>query len=378
MKQNLGKLIVLFIYNTLLLCAEDFVYDFYTNSHTPYVKEPILLSIDINQSNPDVVLFFQFKIKKNSAYSVKQIVSSQNHTLHHTKIHYRYLIYPLRSGDINITFDLTKRVTNDESVAYSFSGDRDDFKKLETVDTQININPITLHVKSLPKKTQLIGNYNLSYTINKHKVQSYEPISMNVIIQGEGYPPLVKDIIHNEDNITLFKQAPILKQIIHPNSIYYKATYTMALSNDKSFNLSPITLHAFNPKTHEPYQLSIPAQQFTVTAVNTNTLVDKINSPKPLNINFSWIKTFLGYLTAFIAGYASALLLKRKKQKIIKSNNPLKQKIENAKNEKILLQLLLSTDNICFKDAIEHLESSLYGDGKINLKKIKKDILEQL
>jgi hypothetical protein len=54
------------------------------------------------------------------------------------------------------------------------------------------------------------------------------------------------------------------------------------------------------------------------------------------------------------------------------------QKIRNCKDEKALLQVLIAADNKRFTSCIETLESSLYGNGKINFNKVKQEAEEQL
>ena len=63
---------------------------------------------------------------------------------------------------------------------------------------------------------------------------------------------------------------------------------------------------------------------------------------------------------------------------MIQTVHPLKEKIEACQDGKSLLQLLMATNSKQFDASIEELEMHLYGDGKINLKKIKHDVLEKI
>ncbi|RUM71291.1 MAG: hypothetical protein DSZ08_03255, partial [Sulfurovum sp.] len=67
MKYSLGKIVFSIFMLCIVLQAEDFTYTMHTNTKTPYLKESVLLDIDINQTNPNVVLFFQFHILKSDA-----------------------------------------------------------------------------------------------------------------------------------------------------------------------------------------------------------------------------------------------------------------------------------------------------------------------
>ena len=279
MNKNLGKFFFLFFLCFSLLQAESFVYDIHLSKQEVYDKESLLLSVDINQTDPDPVLLFKFTVKASDSYMITQIDASHDYTPHHTDEHYLYLVNPLKSGEIHIGFDLTKRVTNDDKLSYFFSGDRDDFKKLETTDYVIDVPPLALKVKPLPANIAIIGDFTLSTEIKTNKVEAYVPIPMKIILEGKGYPPLFKEIIPKELNLTVFRQKPIINKKVTRQGIYYKIIYTLALSSSKSFTLPDIVFKAFDPKTEKMYALTIPKQHFEITSVNKNTLVDTVDTP---------------------------------------------------------------------------------------------------
>ena len=90
------------------------------------------------------------------------------------------------------------------------------------------------------------------------------------------------------------------------------------------------------------------------------------------------LTALLSYLVVFGAGYLTAISLKWKKKRTVQTSHPLKEKIEACKDEKVLLQLLMATDSKKFALSMEKLEASLYGNGKISLTEIKKELLTQL
>ena len=381
MKNNLGKIplhLFIFLLSFLTLQAEDFTYRLNTDSSTPYVKEPVVLTLDLNQTNHDVVLLFNFTINKSEDYTFQRLDIKETDSYHNVKIHYVYLIYPLKSGDINITFSLLKKVTTDESVAYSFSGDRDNVKGLVTKDTHINLPPLQLKVKALPEGTSLVGDFALNYEIKKHQANAYEPLPFQVSIKGEGYPPLLDTLLPQEGNFTRFTEKPIVKSIATRGVTHSTVTYPMALSHHQNFTLSPIVLKAFDPKKETSYTLEVPSQHFDIQEVAADSLVDKVDSPDVLKEDWSWLSTLLGYIVVFAAGYLTALSWKWKKRQIHKEDHPLIHKIRNCKDEKALLQVLIAADSKGFTSSIEKLESSLYGNGKINFNKVKQDALEKI
>jgi hypothetical protein len=49
----------------VLLSAEDFTYDFHLDKQDPYLKEPVILTLDLKQTNHDIVLLFNFDLRKS-------------------------------------------------------------------------------------------------------------------------------------------------------------------------------------------------------------------------------------------------------------------------------------------------------------------------
>ena len=299
------KNIILIILSSLIY-AEDFIYHISIDNHTPYIKEPIILTLDINQTNADIVLMFNFDIASTNNYTAQRIDLKESNQYHNIRRTYTYIIYPL-SQSINIDLKLIKKVTTDDSVAYSFSGDRDNVKGLVTKDTIIKIPQIQIQAKPLPKGTILVGDFKIDYNIPKHQAQSFEPLPFRVSISGKGYTPLPNQILQKDNNFTLFTQNPILKS--------NTTIYTMALSNDQNFTLSKISIPSFNPKTQQIYHLQIPQQRFTITTPPISQLIDQIDSPPPLSDNdYTQIINILSYMFTFLAGVLTTISIKCRKK----------------------------------------------------------------
>jgi len=379
MKNSLGSTLAYIIMLALsLLHGEDFTFLRQVDTPNPYVKEGVLLSIDLNQTNPDIVLLFNFDLKPSSDYVFRRIDSKESDSYHNAKVHYLYLLYPLKAGDIDVDFRLTKRVTNDESVAYSFSGDRDNVKGLVTKDSNISLPPLRLHVKPLPKGTTLVGDFTLTYALQKKEAEAYEPISFRVTLKGRGYPPLLASLFPKKVPFTLFTEKPIVQKSHSKRGTFSTVVYPMALSSDRDFTTPPITIHAFDPKKERAYTLKVPPETIRIEPADLNALVDKIDTPPPLHTDWQWLGSVLGYLLAFISGFATAWFLKWHKRAALPPKHPLEAKIDSVQDKKALLQLLLAQPAPRFSTVIEKLERDLYGKGQYTLTSLKKEAKEQL
>jgi len=381
MKNSLGSMILLCL-SILVVNAEDFTHTFHVDKQNPYVKEAVIMTLDLNQTNRDKVLFFHFALKESPDYEFHRLNVKETEEHHTAQVHYEYLIYPLRSGEIQLHFNLIQKATTEENLAYSFSGDRDNVKGLTTVDTKIDLPPLTLKAKALPKSTSLVGDFNLTHSLKTNKAKAYEPLPFQVTITGSGYPPLLERLLPKDVDFTLFTEKPIVTAVNSSQGTSSTVIYPMALSHAKSFDLSPVVLKAFNPKTKKSYELTVPKQHFDISKADVKSLVDKIDSPKPLESDLSWLTSILtsllSYLVVFGAGYLTAISLKWKKKTTEQTSHPLKEKIKTCKDEKALLQLLMATDSKAFRSSIEKLEKGLYGNGKINFNKVKQEAQESI
>jgi len=274
---------------------------------------------------------------------------------------------------------LVKRVTDIDKVRYFSSGDRDDFKKLETTDSLISLPAVELHVKPLPKEVKLVGDFTLDYTIDSHTVKAFSPVSWKMTLKGKGYTPLIENLIPTSSDYKIFTEKPHVKTISTPQGMMNTVTYLFALSAQKSYTLPAITLKAFSPTTHKTYLLNIPQQHFEVQSIDKTTLVDTYDSPASRHIDWSWLLTTFTYLFVFFVGYFTAYALRWKRKKVQKDIHPLLEKIKEANTEKKLLQVLMShEEGKHFATVIEKLEASLYGKSKTPLKTLKKEALEKI
>ena len=373
MKNSLGK-ITIWLLMLSVLYAEDFSYKIKVDNQKPYQKEGVVLSLELNQTNSDIVLFFNFDIKKSKAYTFTRLNTVENDTHHNAHVNYLYLIYPLKEGSVDIEFNLIKKVTNDESITYSYSGDRDNVKTLSTEDTKITLPPLHLAVKPLPKGTRLVGDFKLKYSLKQHHAKAYEPIPFNITLTGEGFPPLVDPILPKEGNFTRFTEKPEVHSQATKTGYQNRIIYPMAISNTQNFTLNPILFKSFNPKTQKTYELRIPAQSFEIEKVAIKELIDTKDIPSTQKTDWSWIGDIFRYLLVFIAGYITATSLKWQRKKSQKEPTPLESKIKKAKDEKELLQILLASQDKKFTSTIEKLEGVLYHGKKVDFNALLKSI----
>jgi hypothetical protein len=378
MRPNLGRVIFIIFVFVNILYAKDLEYKISVDKNNPFVKEVVILKMDLNQLNKNIVLLYDFDLVKKDSYDFKRIEATESDIDNNAKALYTYLVYPLKDGAVDIEFDLIKKVTTKENLAYSFSGDRDNVKGLVTTDTKIDVKPFRLNVKSIPKDTELVGDFKLKYEVKTHSASSYEPINMKVNIEGIGYPAHFTKLSIKNKEINIFADTPIKTINTSDNDTFSSIDYPMAFSSKKSFTIDTISIKAFNPKTNQTYFLKIPKQKFDIKEVSVNDLIDKEDSSEiktnSLDDVGKSLKVISLYIIVFLCGLISGYLLKFKKKKQQLKITTSVDKIQNAKDVKELLKILILQDDKKYKDVITECEDSLYNGKKINLKNLKRKI----
>lgn len=368
------SIFIIIFFSINFLYGEGFTTDATLNKQQAYIKEPVILTFDIKQTDHEKVMFFDFTLSSSDQYEFFRLDAKEEDSYQNAQVHYTYLLYPLKEGSIEINFELIQKVTTKENVAYSFSGDRDNVRGITTVDTSVSIAPLKLDVKPLPQGTLIVGDFTLTHKLKTNKANAHEPIPFSIEIKGQGYPPILENSLISKDGYTLFKEKPQISSIRTTKGTYNTIMYPLAFSAAKSFTFEEVVLPVFNPDTGKSYTLTIPKQTFDITPVETSRLVDKVDSPAPLQAtDWSWIGTLFGYIVVFVAGFLTAKSVQWHAKEKIKSD-PFRIEVSKTKDAKSLLTLLIAEDSKKYERAIEKLEAHIYQNRSLDLEKLKKEI----
>ena len=233
-----------------LLWANDIHYSFQTSSSTPYQNEAVLLEVNLSQEDHSKVMLFNFSPKKSDAYDFHQVSFKESDNYHDLKHFYRYVIYPKKVGKVAVAFELVKSLTDDDKVAYAISGDRDNVKGLVKKDIPVAVTPLVLNVKSVPKSTDLVGDFTLSYSLDKTTTNAYAPIQLKVELKGIGKLTSFA-LLEKSAKYHLFTQQPKLQNFHMVAGTKSALTWEYAISAKESFVLPKVVLNGFNPKTQK-------------------------------------------------------------------------------------------------------------------------------
>ncbi|HHS93392.1 MAG TPA: hypothetical protein ENK82_08585, partial [Campylobacterales bacterium] len=312
-----------------LIYANDVAYSFHLSKNNPYEKEAVLLEVNITQVDPSSVMLFNFSPKESDDYLFYQVDFKENEKFHDLRQQYYYILYPKKSGEVLIEFEMTKSITDDDKVAYSISGDRDNVKGLQKEDYRVELEPLKMQVKKVPLDVDLVGDFTLTQHLDKQKTKTYDPVNLKVLLKGRGFlAPF--ELIEESKEYTLFHQRPKFTQFHTKVGTSSSLEWDYAISATKDFSLAKRVLKGFDPKREKRYELVFPRFNIEVEEIEAEKLLDKKDVPsKSKEIDWSYFFTFVSYLIVFFAGWLMPKeILHFQKNKKLTFEESLKQKIK--------------------------------------------------
>lgn len=368
MKKTLGSLILFF---TVSLFGSSLVdYSFKVSNHKPFVKEAVEIEFVATQLDKSAVMFFEL-IPHNSKDFELHIVGKTDtkKSYHESKTVYKYRLYPLKSGKIQLDFDFKVLEASDDAVDKFYTGNRDVINPMATKDTEIELESLVFEVQSIRDGVSLIGDYQLDVDVWETNISSFEQLNMTYTLQGDGYPSKLQTLLPEIEGVEQF-----LELERHKNG---KDIFHYAFLSKNDFVVPSVEIKCFSPKKKKYYTLKISKQNIKVASLDVDNLLDEKDSYP--TTAFDW-ESLLPYLNGFLlmlSGFIIAKLdLMQYLKKSKKQQNPMHKKIKDAKDEKSLLRLLLSSHENRYRPFIDELESSIYDNKKCDLNKIKASLSE--
>ncbi len=373
--------IISMLFATLLMGATDYSYSLHLSKSSLYLKEPLTVTFDVNQTDSSKVMFFDFNIDAGDDFFVNRLDREVDEAYHARKERYRYLVYPLKSGTVRMRFKLLVRRGNDELLTTAFTGGRYNFKAVETDDRYEPVAPKIVEVKPLPVRASLVGRFRVERTVAKSGVESYEPLYVDVKVSGTGYAPDLDKIAWMPPikGVKLFVDRP--KKSLHytQDGIFVEAVYRYALISQSDFKIAGVSLQAFDTAQKKGYKIELEPVKVSVTSVETSLLLDKKSAPEPVESPIESIKRFFIMFLIFAAGWTSAVLATRLRAVFSDPSgaDEWKKRVKSCKDARELMKLLVMRDADGYKEQIERLERAVYAKEGVNLKRIKKEVLNE-
>ena len=381
MKKNPGKTIMLalLLWSSQLLASHLADFTLTSNKQSVYVKEPVEITFTATQTDRTNNMFFFLEPQKNDGYEIKLLRKDiVNQSAHHNTTTFRYILFPLKSGKIDVAFRFTVKTASDRGVAHAYVEDHDDSVGIHMDATQIAVAPLSLAVKGLKEPVDLVGDFTLKHMIDHTETDAYDTVNLTYTLTGIGYKNTLRHLLRPIEDVTIFSDRDDTHLKLTPQGFRQQQVYTYALSAQKDYTIPALTLRAFSPKKRKYYTLTAPAYVIKVHPVDTQKLLDKTVSPAPKKIDFAAIIRWMTYFLIFGAGLITARLLPRKL--VFKRKKKRFEDIKAAKDPKTLILLLVNhyrTEET--EPFIAQLEALAYSQkGESSFKTLKASLLKTL
>lgn len=359
--------LLLFLLFTRLFSFDDFDYALDVDKRELVMKEAMTLTFSLSQKNTIDVMNFDFIIPPSDVYHVELIEDEESKdSKGRVHMHSKYLLYPLKVGNFSLKPHLIIKKASKEELKKFVTGSADELMYLRTRNQDIVLDSIDISVKVLERNVTLVGDYTLSYTIDKQKIAKAEQVNVVYTLSGRGYKPELRALLDMPADVDAF-----MDREVYDKNIFHKVIFNYALGGSSDFVIPKISLLAYNPKSAEYYTLSAPKREIKVEIEREQhpIMIEK-------NAEIDWWR-YLNYLLLFVAGYLTQKSLKYLPRSSLCKEEVFIQSVKRQKSAKGMLKLLLVEDSNTFKTEIEKLEGMIYHDSDYSLAALKDEFLKR-
>ena len=380
MKKSLGRVFLLFLLFTAPLLANELAtYELRANKSSAYVKEAVEITFTTRQKDHSHVMFFFLHPKKSSDYKIEFLTKEiDDHSYHNSSAVFRFVLFPLKSGPIQVDFDFVVKTASDGAVAKAYVEDHDDSVGIDLHATHIPLKPLHLEIKPLERNVDIVGDFTLQSKIDTTSIDQYGSVNLHYFFRGTGYAKLDK-VLPNIDGVTTFFDTNNIHNRLTKSGYVIQKEFIYAFSAKKDFNIPKVQITAFSPTKGRYYTLQAPGYHIQVKKIDPSALVDTVDSPneEPL-IAFDTLKAGFVYLVIFILGYFTAML--RNSRFEFKNKKREFKDIQNSKSPKELVMLLIGKyPHIKELELyIDELEIMIQNKDTKGFEKVKKEVLKRL
>ncbi len=343
----------------------DFILTLETPSKEVFVGEPFEVTLIFKQKRDAEAVDSKFIAPILKGFWIKnesQQKSTQEGKYDLTKI--VYTVAAQRVGKLKIT-RAQIRIASRSKARDSWGSWIANVKWKTYISNELNID-----VKALPTGVELVGDFSIMATVDKHEVNSNEAINLTVEVLGNGNLEDIKSFKPYIDGVSVFDEKIVVNGT--------KLTQKIAFVAERDFVIAPFNLKYFDPKTKEIKTISTKEISIKVKNEKPKEELTIKREEKESEAKVEVVQTPLSNLwmaVVFILGLAVGILVMLFKPWKFKA----KEKSVSIKEPKILLvKLFPHRDDKDVQKIIDILEKNIYSDAKIEIdKKLLKEIIKK-
>jgi hypothetical protein len=376
MKNNLGRYLFILLF-PILLFSDSRIASYTLNANKTQVslKEAVEVTCVADQKDHSVFIAFFLKPRLHDDYKI--ILLNENtfkRSEHDITTTFKFLVFPLKTGDISIDFDFSAELSNTHILTDLYTGSNATAQLSNSILKKLPIAPLHLHVSPLKEKVDLVGDFTLDAKLQNSQINQYGAANIRYMIKGVGYAEENLQVLNKITNVTTFSQINDNSNKNTPQGFDLDREYSYALSSTNSFTIPAVELKAYSPKSDKYYTLKAPSYSVSVKNIDPATLIDQKEFPQTKAVDFSWLQKFATAILIFIAGFATAKLAPNINFKRVKKERF--DDIKKAKDAKEMILILMQNySSYDVKKSIDELENLEYKKEGKSFKEIKTELL---
>jgi hypothetical protein len=361
-----------------------------SNKKELFVGEPVVVTIKLIVNANSKIAKAQLEQPEFPNFWIKWLNNGTQRQVGNTIIQeYKLLAFPQKSGKLTIG-PVRAQVAKAQKIGRGFGFDDDFFNDFfQTFNwSSIKSNSLTLDVKPLPNNLELYGDFSISASVDKTKVQANKPVNLTIKVKGFGNIDDIKKFELNIPEAVVYSDEPKIKSYIQNGKYGGEFSQKVAIVADRNYTIPSITLEYFSAKEQKvktiqtkPIAIEViggnkaaPAQIITSTpsqAIATPLKEKVVIKEKLAPLNYLWL--VLSFLAGGAVVFSFFAFKNRKKEK---KELEITKAIKKAKDDKELFKVLLpyQKEHPFIAKVLEKLEANIYKNAKNSINK--KELIE--
>ena len=370
MKKILGSLLIL----TLSLFAKStYEWKIELKETELYLHQATVLSMECSFSKEGKNDGIEFSPPKDIPFDFELLSENRHFTGEKQTLNYKYLVFAKEIGTYELKLRPVMLFTSQSAIDNVIVG-RDNINDLEVEKEIAEIDPIIIRVDET--SSSITGRLSLKTDIDVREVSAYEPVHLEIALEGEGNLQDLKDIGFEIEDVQVFSDEVESKFSLSEDGYKGEWIQRLAFVGKRDFIIPSISIHYFDPQDEKEKVLNTEACSIKVKedGIKREDLIDKVNLPSQ-EIDFTVYIQYVYCLLSFLAGFVLAKLFRLPKKTVKKEKGI---RIKKAKNVKELLEVLIVCEKNLFALEIEELERAVYKGDTVKLSDLKDRALSKL
>jgi hypothetical protein len=379
--------------NIKMLMVEKTKSDLYdltitTDKKEVYVGEAVVFILKFKYKKDLQIVSLDYKKPDFENFWVKELKpqAKQDNDVQYVEQEIRYLLFPQKAGGIELGPLKIGVATVKNSYGGSF------YLSTPTITTPVYSNKVQLKVKALPQGIKLIGDFDITSTVDKMTVNQGEAVSYKLYINGRGNIDDLDEVIVEIPDATIYDN-PSNKEYNIQNNLYggkYSKIYSIVAKKD--FTIPSIKINYFDKNTQKiktiqtkSYDIKVKgevAKAKTLEVQSIQKVVDKTQNQSGELIALKNNEKVLYLLIGLVVGICLMILYGVFRNGVKKNNDtPLMKLVKKSKSPNELFKVLVvyinideELDKIIYK--LEQISINEFKIEKKNINKILKNLFK--